>query len=57
MTLEQLKKEYTEEELQLAFEAIHDNDLAEKLLKENSRLVDFTMDMKLQDILFKYFEK
>jgi len=47
----------SEEELQLAFEAIHDNDLAEKLLKENSRLVDFTMDMKLQDILFKYFEK
>jgi len=57
MTLDKLKLEYTENELNIAFEAIHNSMLADKLLKENSKLVIFTIDSKLQNVLFEYFEE
>ena len=55
--MKNLEKEYTEDELGTAMAAVHDSKIADKLLKENSPLVVFLMDMKMQQKLFKYFDE
>jgi len=55
--MKNLEKEYTEDELGIAMAAVHDSKIADKLLIENSPLVVFLMDMKMQQKLFHYFDE
>jgi len=55
MTQEYLKEEFTEDELYIAFNAIHDSSVIEKLEIEESKLLAFIYDLSMQEALFEYF--
>jgi hypothetical protein len=57
MTLETLKKKYTEQELKDAVAVIHGTDDGRKLLKKNEKLSNFLIDRSLQETLYQWIEE
>jgi len=48
--------DYGPEELGLAWQAVHDHEVADMLFEQDSFLIAFLVDTELQDKLFLYFE-
>jgi hypothetical protein len=52
----ELFDEFSYIELSIAFDAIHDHEVADKLFEEESPLLVFLVDSEMQEKLFLFFE-